>query len=281
MFVSVSEGRGSIALGFVTYAAAEPLLSRLQMADRAGFTCYLFDNSPESELVRNGCRTLERCSYLTCGKNVGLGYGLSSVCAQAYYDGCSCLLFFDQDTIFTADTLAFIDLWHRQNGHIRDTHSAVVFNASAGQTHRGERTCNVRDVPLAISSGSLFFLDNLRKLNWHNEKYFVDCVDYEFCLRSSNNDFKVGEYSCTPGFDHESEQPDVKQIVFGRETLVRKYSRDRIFRTTFASVRLLFRAIGSGNISFAVLMARSLAIYLFLQIVARTRHLTARAESNG
>jgi hypothetical protein len=38
---------------------------------------------------------------------------------------------------------------------------------------------------LLISSGSLFNLNILKKINWNNVKYFVDGVDYEFCLRAN------------------------------------------------------------------------------------------------
>jgi rhamnosyltransferase len=260
-----------IAIGVVTYRPNISLMLRLQSAIEMGFSVYLFDNSPEDELIRNFCRkyNIDIVRYITCGKNVGLGFGISSVCAQAYYDSYPALIFFDQDTVFNCSTLAFIEEFYVNNTNIALNYSAIVFNAKHYYNVDVGSRFTFKDVLMAISSGSLFFLENLKKLNWHNESYFVDCVDYEFCLNSNNNNFKIGECSLAPGFDHESEQPDVKYVIFGTERRLRKYSIKRIINTVSASTRLLFTSIISMNIAFSIAIIRSLAIYLNWQLVIR------------
>ncbi|MBR7784688.1 hypothetical protein KDM89_21375, partial [Undibacterium sp. LFS511W] len=73
----------------------------------------------------------------------------------------------------------------------------------------------VEDVLVAISSGSMFFLENLKLIGWHNQTYFVDGVDYECCLRARQYGLKIGKCGDTPGFDHVSEQPDKVFAIFG------------------------------------------------------------------
>ncbi len=257
-----------IAIGVVTYNPGGNLISRLSLVMASGFILYIFDNSPEDGIVQNFCNSKQACRYFTCGKNVGLGFGISTVCAQAYYDSFPALIFFDQDTIFNRSTLDFIEDFYINNANIASNYSAIVFNSKNSGDCAGSNFI-FKDVLLARNSGSLFFLENLKKLNWHNATYFVDCVDYEFCLNSNNNNLKIGECSMAPGFDHESEQPDVKYMVFGKERLLRKYPAKRIIDTISASTRLLITSITTRNFVFFTAIIRSLAIYLYWQSVVR------------
>lgn len=254
-----------IAIGLVIYNSNASLIFRLQEIIKLGFSVYIFDNSPDNDSTRVFAQKYDHKTlrYITCGKNVGLGYGITALCAEAYYEEFGALVFFDQDTVFKGETIEFIENFYTNNQSLKSSYSTIVFNS---KNHGNNK---IKDVLLAISSGSMFFLENLKKINWHNEKYFVDCVDYEFCLRSNNNNLKIGEYSSTPGFDHESEQPDVKYMFFGRAVLLRKYSAARMVDAISASVKLIGASIRTINFVFAYTMARSLFLYVSFQVLAR------------
>lgn len=262
----VNNSRG-ISIGFVLYKAESSLINRINLASEAGFKCYIFDNSPTQLVFNQNFNNKANCKYITCGKNVGLGYGISNVCAQAYYEDSSALLFFDQDTVFDLTTLEFIESFYIRNKQLSTSYSSIVFNAKNGIS--GHVNDEIKDVLLSISSGSLFFLERLKDLNWHNETYFVDCVDYEFCLNSSNHNLKIGEYSSTPGFDHVSEQADSEYRVFGKMRMMRKYNYSRVKGTTIASIRLFFTSIFDFNFKFSYAILRSLLIYLSFQFLVR------------
>jgi rhamnosyltransferase len=257
------------AIGFVIYNPSVNLIQRINLALASGFALYIFDNSPQVGFIREFIKSEVRCKYITCGKNVGLGYGISSVCAQAYYDSFRALLFFDQDTIFNVSTLLFIDNFYGSHYNPDASYSSIVFNDKKVNDLSVKSKYMIKDVILSISSGSLFFLDNVNKLNWHNHKYFVDCVDYEFCFKSNINKFKIGECSMTPGFDHVSEQADVKYKIFGKERMLRKYPLKRIFYTTVGSARLFFASIMKRNLQYSAAIIRSLVQYLNWQLVVR------------
>lgn len=258
-----------IAIGFVTYNPTPNLISRLELALTAGFALYIFDNSPQNGTVRDFCKSHNNCKYLTCGKNAGLSFGISSVCAQAYYDAYPALLFFDQDTIFDRSTLDFVEELYINKSNLAANYSAIIFNSKNVDNVNAGSNFLLKDVLMAINSGSLYFLENLKKLNWYNESYFVDCADYEFCLNSNNHGFKIGECSNTPGFDHKSEQGDFEYKIFGKMHQLRKYPLKRVFSTIYASTRLFFTAVKTGNTSFSYAIMRSLAIYLLFQVIAR------------
>ncbi|CAM2785214.1 rhamnosyltransferase [Flavobacterium succinicans] len=258
-----------IALGFVIYKAEITLIDRIKLASSAGFKCYIFDNSPSDQTFNISFSSFINCKYITAGKNVGLGFGISSVCAQAYYEGSDALLFFDQDTVFNISTLDFIDDFYRENKALEDTYSSIVFNAKNIDSNKFQNKFKLKDVLLTISSGSLFYLRRLRDINWHNQTYFVDCVDYEFCLNSNNHNLKIGECSNTPGFDHVSEQADSEYLIFGKKRMMRKYNLSRVKGTATASLRLFFTSIITVNPKFAYAILRSLGIYLYFQFLVR------------
>ncbi|MDZ4098686.1 MAG: hypothetical protein U1E13_08275 [Methylophilaceae bacterium] len=257
----------SLALGFVIYHPEESFLSRVQMAVESGFDVYVFDNSPDRRSLSDFVHHRGQIKYLTCGKNHGLGLGVSTICAQAYYEKHSALLLFDQDSVFDENTLSFIETFFNSHPELASTHAAVVFNSRRGS--QGQGVDCFREVLLAINSGSLFFLNNVKTLNWHNEGYFVDGVDYEFCLRSKLNGFRISEYSCTPGFDHSTEQADRPYMFFGRIKAMRAYSPRRILDASISSIKLIFSALGGGAIKFSITILRLWILYLITQVLVR------------
>lgn len=267
-----------IAVGFVTYYPSDAAISRMRVAADSGFAIYVFDNSPDNSALREFCNVNANCRYFTCGKNVGLGFGISTVCAHAYYDSYPALLFFDQDTVFNQDTLNFVELFYCANEALASTHSALVFNSKACDKPGSAQHGAIRNVRLAISSGSLFLLSNLKKLNWHNDKYFVDWVDYEFCLRSAINNLAIGEYSCTPGFDHRAEQDDVRYKICGSLYLLRAYSLRRFVDTMHAGAKLILLSSLKGKWFFTAMFVRLLTLYVVSQAMVRILNLTGCKE---
>lgn len=258
----------TLAIGFVTFNPGETFFDRLRALTSLGYKVYVFDNSPEYRAVRDVCKPLCNVHYSTAGKNVGLGFGLSVIAATSYYDGYAAQLFFDQDTIFTSQTLEFISEFHSAcSPIISERYVAVVFNA---REESSALPFQIKDVLLAISSGSLFVLENLKKIGWHNAKYFVDGVDYELCLRARTNGYRIGSCSNTPGFDHESEQPDRFVEIFKRRLPLRNYSGTRIVDSIRAYLRLIAFALKNFDFQAAGAVARSFLIFLLGQVLART-----------
>lgn len=257
----------NIVVGFVIYRPGNNFLERLARTVADGFKVYIFDNSPEESNVRDFCLTRNEIRYLTVGKNVGLGFGISSTCAQAYYENNLALIFFDQDTVFQSETLGFIESYHMNHETLDVTYSAVVFNAV--RCNISEDAKCFQDVNVAINSGSLFFLKNLKHIGWHNETYFVDGVDYEFCLNSKKHGFKIGKFMCTPGFDHLTEQADKEYRLFGKTAVLRVYPISRILDTIKSSCKLILSALFSFELSFAAMILKFISVYIFVQLISR------------
>lgn len=261
------QSRRNIVVGFIVYKPESGFIERLQKTVRDGFNVYVFDNSVEESSVRDFCIKEEKVRYLTLGKNVGLGLGMRSICSQAYYEGNSVLIFFDQDTVYQPETLDFIERYYMTYQGLDATYSAIVFGKDSGIVP-SDVNC-FQDVSVAINSGSLFFLKNLKRLGWHNEKYFVDGVDYEFCLNSKKNGLRIGKFMCTPGFDHSTEQADQKYRIFHKTYVFRAYPLFRIVDVVESSFKLIFSALFSLEFKFATMIFRFLSVFMVFQLLSR------------
>jgi GT2 family glycosyltransferase len=256
--------RTNYAIGLVLYHPEESLLKRINQMTELGYRVYVFDNSPLGATYSKVVQGNSEISYITAGKNVGIAYSLSTLCATAYAHGFTRLLFLDQDTGISAQTLEFIEQFPQSlPADIQPQYAALVFS---GQTSDGHV---VKDVRLAISSGSLFNLTVLKQIGWHNENYFVDCVDYELCLRARRYGFKIGIVDNTPDFDHVTEQPDQAFDFFGKKLLVRRYSVSRIKDALGAYLKLIFGGLFRNSLSDTIVLSRSLGLYIFGQLIAR------------
>lgn len=252
------------AIGFIIYNAEEKSLDRIIKIANAGFFIYIFDNSPSSFISKNNFTNNANIFYITSGKNLGLGCGLSMICATAYYNSYKFLLFLDQDTIFTDKTLNFVSNYLKKLSLIdQSKYAALVFNGKNNQNNA------INTVLLAISSGSLFSLKALKNIGWHNENYFVDCVDYEFCLRAKYHGYEIGSISNTPDFDHISEQPDQQRSFFGKVIFLRRYSAMRMQDAFLAYSKLIFFCLNKNKISDTFFVFRSLVMYFLGQLLAR------------
>ena len=257
------------AYGFIVYHSQPAFLVRVAMLVGAGRALYIFDNSPADPAVRDAVRALPNVTYLTAGKNVGLGFAFCAIGAQAYYDGRTHLMFFDQDTGFNLETVHCVDETVSQMSAQSISDYLVVAFASGGATNMVGAA--VTDAMFVISSGSLFFLENLKKIGWHNPRYFVDCVDYELCLKARIHGLRLGIHAATPGFDHVSEQPDAQVLFFGKTLLVRKYSAARVADAIRGYMRLSTDALLAGQFAFLRATVRSASIYVLGQLLARLK----------
>ncbi len=256
--------RSSYAIGLVLFYPQESLLKRVNLMIALGFRIYVFDNSPFDTEHSRALQENSNIVYLTAGKNVGIGYSLSTLCATAYAYGFQRLLFLDQDTGISGQTLEFIQTFPQSiPADAQQQYAALVFSGHPAAAE------SVQEVRLAISSGSLFNLNALQQIGWHNERYFVDCVDYEFCVRARRCGFRIGLVNNTPDFDHTSEQPDKALKLFGKTLLVRRYSATRIKDALGAYLKLIVGGIFENQLSDTYTLTRSMVLYIFGQLTAR------------
>ncbi len=259
-----------IAIGFILYNADADLALRIDNLLLDGYCVYIFDNTPDNDFFCKKFEASENVVYITLGKNVGLGIGFAAINAMALKDNFEALLFFDQDTVFDNSTITFISDFYDLNKDKLKNYTAVTFNDKNLSNLKNEsEKFSFKDAELTISSGSLFLLEQTKKINYHDHTFFVDCVDYEFCFNTYNNNMKNGLCENTPGYDHTVGQADEEYSFLGKKFRSRAYPTFRVKDTLKGYRRLILRSLWSGNFKYFFIFLRSAAIYSFFQILVR------------
>lgn len=268
-----------LSVGFVIYNPENDFVDRIEILKESGYGVYIFDNSPEYTMVDKKLQKLYDVNYFTCGKNLGLGVGITTVCYNAFVDNFETLLFFDQDTKFTIETMNYISTCFLELKDDFNSYAAIQFsNKVVSVVDVVGKKFKLEQKKLLISSGSLFNLKNLKILNWHNTNYFVDGVDYEFCLRASCRDYFLGEIANTPGFDHITGQEDKAYFILGSKLYLRAYNPRRLSDIYLSFLRLMIMSLKHLKMNYLFIFFKSFFQLTFYQLIVRILNFVNKYE---
>lgn len=234
-------GKKRSILVSVLYQPPLSFQNRIQVALNAGWSVLVFDNGPER--FEGSALNL---TVLGAESNRGLGYALCESMKWAYKQGYEYAFYVDQDTIFNSETLDHVSHSINSLESINEPWAAVGFSA--------EGSSNWISVPLLINAGTMFHLPSLKQLGWHNPKRFLECVDYDFCLKARQAGFVLGQIGACPGFDHLTEQP--------KHGVGRLYSAARTCAFILSLFSLAFSALRLGPRRYAWIFIRNIATHL-------------------
>jgi GT2 family glycosyltransferase len=256
------------AIGIVIYKEGKNFLEKVNLFINQGYIVYIYDNSPSGKFSREYMNK-DNIKYYTCGKNIGLSISMSTLCAQAYYDGYDKLLFLDQDTIVSENTLVYIQ--NVNNSTDFNDYLAISFsNDNLNEVKiDNKNNFDILNVLVVRNSGTLFDLSNLKKINWFDTSYFIDGVDYEFSFNASLYNYKLGLCKNIPDFDHLSEQGYSKYNFFGKKIFYRTYSLLRIKDVTSSSLKLILKSTRYFKFDYSILFFKHWIVFLLLQLIIR------------
>ena len=231
------------------------LLTELRNADMPS---YLIDNTPDGGQTSLLTDTDKPFVWIHRGSNIGLSRAFNQGFNRARSDGFTHVLVLDQDTRITQQSLYFM-----AENLARQPQTGML---NFGQ--RGPETasqCKAR--LLVINSATVFDLDCHSVVNGFNERYFVDCVDYDYCWRCLKADRPVYQILGTPGLDHLTGQPGQSLQIFGKTIFARSYGKSRNAEILYGHLNLLWAGIirFEGAWSWAIL--RSLILFAIGRVV--------------
>lgn len=228
----------------VTHFPGPQFADRLQWAKEMGFQTWVYDNTPgATSLPINVDRLFQK------GLNDGIGMALHTLLSCAYDQGFQWLWYVDQDTQFDKESLLAV----------KEYASSCVqpYPAVAQATQERPKS----KVELAINSGSLFHLPHSAHIGWHNRDWFLEGVDYEYCLRADRRGLNLVQFHC-PGFDHHAEQP--KHNLHTKWN--RMYSLGRTLNFEWALFKLCLSALAHAQWNYAYLFVRNMITHFISQL---------------
>jgi rhamnosyltransferase len=143
---------------------------------QVGHVCVVDNGSaPESLAVLDSLEGQERLSVIRLAENRGVGHALNLGVRRAHETGYAWLLTMDQDSVVDRSLIrAYVSAVNRDPS---------LVSLSPAVSEKAEAVEPSEVVPYAITSGNLVRVGLFDRIGSYDEGFFVDCIDFDFCLR--------------------------------------------------------------------------------------------------
>ena len=181
----------------ITYRPMLGLLDNLFELNRARVRTVVVDNTDDS----SSCVILEKIErelpvrVIRNGQNLGIAAALNIGVRQAIDEGFEWVATFDQDSLITQGYFKLMfEAYELCSFQERVALIAPLLCYSSEESNKQRQ---VKAKPLysltrtAMSSGSLIRSEIFKKEGFYDESFFMDYVDYEFCLRLWKRGWKI------------------------------------------------------------------------------------------
>mgnify|MGYP003385187534 CR=1 FL=1 len=203
----------------------------------------------------------ENIEYISNGNNHGIAVALNQGVRQADKAGYLGVVLLDQDTELSDNMLDELLCIYNEKSELFPV-------AVAGSNYTGsllpEGSARSVSVDTVITSGSLLSIEAYEVIGSFNEKYFIDGVDLEYCLRAKIKGFRV--YQSTKVLMKHFIGAETKHKLLGLTFTARNHSPTRRYylaRNTVFLVRDFFKYFPLYSISSLINVLR-IAVYVML-----------------
>ena len=238
----------------VLYNPEDNALNNIRIAKSLGILPIVYLNKVEDQFLQQ----LLEIDIVILGNNNNVGLGMAFYELEEYlkFVNHNYFIYFDQDTVVNQNAWSYI----------LDTFEIIFKTETVGLLHYGNNSKTHSKI--VTSSGSLFSMSVLDKIGFHDKSYFVEGVDYEFCLRLRFYGYKIQNLMCL-GVDHQSLQ-DVFSINFLFKTFtLREYGKNRTNDFNFSYKRLLKGSLKNHDYSFSIFLLKSIVRHNIMEFVSK------------
>jgi|WetSurMetagenome_2_1015567.scaffolds.fasta_scaffold01540_7 rhamnosyltransferase len=149
---------------------------------------YIIDNSePENQIVNIDFAAYPNVIQINNKHNIGLASALNKTAEQAIRDGYEFLLTMDQDGTISQDYIKNMSLILEKDKKIGILSPFVVHT----ENPQKPTVMGVENINVAMTSGSIIRLSAFKEAGGFLDKFFIDYVDNEYCLRIHKLGYKV------------------------------------------------------------------------------------------
>jgi rhamnosyltransferase len=238
----------------ILYNPGENALGNIIAAMKNGFVPVVYFNSVDKAVAR----VLSTLNIKIMGENVNAGLGIAFDELEEYLKkiGETNFVYFDQDTVVEDE------VWQL----ILDTYESYFLKEDAGMlfySNKGDETSDV-----VVSSGCLFSMNVIENIGKHSSEYFVEGVDYEFCLRLKKHGFKIYNVYLS-GIDHGSLQDGRVLKMFGFSLKIRAYGDQRLKDFNRSHLRLIRDSFQSKQYCMTLFFLKSLLVFNVSEFYSR------------
>ncbi|MDK0799571.1 glycosyltransferase family 2 protein [Clostridium perfringens] len=182
----------------------------------------IVDNSSNNILeINNMKNNFDKVKIISHEENLGISISLNKGLEYARKNNYNWILTMDQDSICQANMINNYKKFIKLNKEI-NSYMILAPYILYENVLEYKYDCLGEEIDVVITSGSLVNVENAIKIGGFDEKLFIDYVDFEFCLRTIENNFKIikiyGSY-----LEHRLGELEEKSII-NRKILVTNHS---------------------------------------------------------
>lgn len=196
---SVLPSARTVCAVVVTYHPDEGLCDRIKRIAPQVNQTVVVDNGSPSRCVEQlrALATGLRVQLILNGRNEGLANAINTGCHWAIEHGYPWVLYLDQDTVVAPD---MVESLVEAFGYCSHPERLAVIGSNYYNTRNGEVFWDRNSAPnersatervVVLMSGSLLSMKAFQIIGGFRSDFFVDCVDFEYCLRARSKGFHV------------------------------------------------------------------------------------------
>lgn len=231
----------------------------------------------QKEYILNLGRNYPNLEFNFAPCNEGLGVSLHDVGQHAVSKGYKFLLLLDQDTILSEKFFSNLDLLPVNQWFKEDLLCLQIL--SRHDRRFKHDSIDISRVNFVINSGSIIDLQKSEKIGFHSKDFFVECVDYEYCMRSRAFGYKVGVLNGFGELDHHSAQDGDSFRLYSLKFQYRVYGKERARDFYSAHARLFRYAIVNNMRDDLMFLVTSLMKFFLGQILNKLKRIIHNASS--
>lgn len=179
----------------VLYNPDESILKNIESYVNEINKLYIVDNSENKnkDLINKIEKISNKCIYIDNNGNKGIAYALNIGAKMAINNRADFLLTMDQDSCFLGKNLQILLNYilnindYKNIGIVSPAHSTHLKNSKI--------YTDEEKVMTIMTSGNLINLDAFKVIGGFKDYYFIDAVDWEYCLNLNVNNYKIIKFN--------------------------------------------------------------------------------------
>jgi len=224
----------------VSYNGSQNITQTVDALRRQVGHVHIVDNGSDAESLAL-LESLEREPGITLEllkENRGVGYALNRGVQRARQMGCTWLLTMDQDSVVDGSLIAAYQAALEQDPGMTCLTPRITMRSRKKDVVGGV-------ISYAITSGSLVRVNLFDQIGLYDEGFFVDCIDFDFCLRLRRAGFAIHRVPAALMHHQLGDPLNLPQAFrryYARHSPVRRYYMTRNFM--YLAERYLFQFPG-------------------------------------
>lgn len=198
---------------------------------------YIIDNNSNNiRLVEQQVQNYDKVRLKKNSENLGIAKALNQMCNLAISDDYEWILTLDQDTICPSRIISKFFPFTQDYNNVIICPQFLIQGQKLKIADHKKRPYEYID--LCITSASLTRLATWKKLEGYNDWLFIDCVDYDYCIRAKRLGGKIIRINDVI-IDHQVGEPKIIRGPFGIEINIYNHSPFRNYYIVRNNIYLL------------------------------------------